>query len=288
MKNIINYYYGIISNEFKKKDGHFFFYYKDEKYEFLELGVAINELINIYSIIKSYGNICDEIIINKDNSYITYYNNKPYILLKKNKLTSKIITFDEILEYDKFVYINESINWKDLWKQKIDYYEYQINELGIKYPYLKDSFTYYVALSESAISLLNYINFKNINNFISHRRIETKEDLYNPLNIILDNRTRDISEYIKIRYLKEEITIDNAIELISKMSFSNDEVLLLFSRFLFPSYYFDIYDKIYLGKKEEKDLQKIIKKNTTYEVFLKSIYNFIKNNYNIPQIEFLE
>ena len=50
--------------------------------------------------------------------------------------------FDEILKSDLF---------------DSDYYEMQLEEVGIKYPILKQSFNYYLGLSEIAINLLNYL-----------------------------------------------------------------------------------------------------------------------------------
>ena len=58
-----------------------------------------------------------------------------------------------------------------------------------------------------------------------------------------------------------------------KMStFSKDEIYLLLSRLIYPSYYFDIYEKIYREKYSEKELNKIIKRNADYEAFLKEVF----------------
>jgi hypothetical protein len=164
----------------------------------------------------------------------------------------------------------------------------QLEEVGIKYPLLKKSFNYYRGLSESAIALLNYVDYKNITYYFSHRRLEKIDDMFNPLNIIIDSRTRDIAEYIKIKYLNEEMFTQEIIEFIRRTNFSKDEIILLISRLIYPSYYFDLYENIFIGKESEKELNKIIKKNAEYEAFLKEIYNNIKLIYAIPQIEFLE
>lgn len=288
MKNVINYYYGIAVNEFKKRDTKFIFYIKENEFEFVEYYGNIGKLINIYSILKTFKKEVDEIILNNQNSIITYYENRPYILLKKIKNKRVKIKLNDILNYDSRVFVKDNLNWKNLWVNKLDYYSIQLEENSLKFPILKESSNYYFGMSEIAINLLNYVDYKNVNFCISHRRLEKKYDLVNPLNIIIDNKARDIAEYIKIQYFYEEINEEEIINFLVKINFTKDEIILLISRLIYPSYYFDIYEKIYIGEKNEKDLVKIIKKNDSYESFLKNIYNNIKYIYNIPQIEFLE
>lgn len=288
MKNVINYYYGIIVNEFKKTQSNFIFNINNSEYEFVEYYGDINKLINIYSTLKFYRKEVSEIILNKQNSIITYYENKPYILLKKSNYRNNEIELSDIISYDSSVYVKEELNWKKLWIGKLDYYEMQLDEAGIKHPTLKQSFNYYLGLSEIAINLLNYVNPKNITYYISHKRLETKEDMVNPLNIIIDSRTRDVGEYIKAKYFYDKIEIRQLENFIASSNFSKDEILLLLARLIYPSYYFDIYEKVFINGDAEKELNKIIKKNAEYEALLKDIYNSIKQFYPIPQIEFLE
>ena len=164
----------------------------------------------------------------------------------------------------------------------------QLEELGVKYNILKESFNYYKGLSELALNLLNYVDDKNIVFGLSHIRIEKDRDLLNPLNIIIDSRVRDISEYIKIQFLNDEINYNDIIYLINTKKYNKDEMILLFARLLYPSYYFDNYEKFYNSNDATKQLVEIIKKNSPYEEFLRVLYSDIKKLYNIPQIEFLE
>lgn len=288
MKNVINYYYGIVVNEFKKRDNNFIFHIGENEYELVQYYGDLNKVLNLYSILKMHRKQFDEIIINKNNSFITYYENIPYILLKKVNNDRNKIELSDIVNYDCPVYIKEKLNWKELWKDKLDYYEIQLEDVKLKYPLLKQSFSYYLGLSEIAINLLNYVNYDNLNYCISHKRLSTLEELFNPLNIIIDNKTRDISEFVKIKYFRDEILLDELLSLIKTNVFIKDEIILLLSRLIYPSYYFDMYEKIYTEKELEKELDKIIKKNAEYEAFLKKIYNYIKVLYNLPQIEFLE
>lgn len=290
MKNTITYYYDIIIDEYKKRDNKFIFYSEKIKYEFVEYYGDIKKLIELYSLLKYNKRLVDEIIPNKNNEIITYFENKPYILLKKciydnnnNKLTLK-----QICEYNFLVYSKEQIKWKKLWKEKIDYYEIYLDEIKLKYPLLKNSFYYYFGLSEVAINLLNYVDYRNIDNYICHKRIECMDDMFNPLNILIDSRIRDIAEFIKTNYMYGNISVDNVIEFLDNNYLSKDESILLLARLIYPSYYFDIYEKICFESQNEDMIEKIINKNIQYESFIKQIYKKLKIKNSIMQIEFLE
>lgn len=290
MKNLINYYYNLILTKYKKNEEEFFFVVDNINYVFLPVYEDINILYKKYLLINSNKRYCHEIIINKDKSIVTLYDGKPYILLRKKFYLNDLITLDDIIEYDILIYDAEKLGWKEMWKSKIDYYEYQINQLGIKYKCLKQCFNYYVGITETALSLLNLVDYNKVDFYICHKRIMYKEHMdtfYNPLNIIIDSRTRDIAEYLKINYLNDEIDLNDTIACIDRLNFSYNEIILLLARLLYPSYYFDMHDKIVQGKLNEEKLQILTKKNAKYEAFLKEIYKYIRLSFGIPEIEWL-
>ena len=75
---------------------------------------------------------------------------------------------------------------------------------------------------------------------------------------------------------------------IEKLQFDDNEIILFLARLLYPSYYFDMYDKIIQEKIREEKINYYVKKNISYEIFLKQIYNYLKQIYKLPQIEWLE
>ena len=134
-------------------------------------------------------------------------------------------------------------------------------------------------------------DINDIKYYVSHRRIgpnEKLDEFFNPLNIVVDNRTRDIAEYIKVNYFNGKIDENEVLNYLDNLNFTYTENLLFFSRLLYPSYYFDIYDQVIQEKISDEKIQFYIKKNTSYEAFLKKIYIYIKNKYKIPEIEWLE
>lgn len=291
MKNLINYYYGILINDFKKINDKFVFVVEGKDYEFIPFYGNVNKFYDNYLLLISNKKYCHEILFNKDNNLLTIYNNKQYILFKKNICIDNFVNLKEIVNYDVRVHGEYSFDWKKLWIEKIDYYEYQMSQLASKYKTLKNSFDYYIGLSETAISLLNYINEKNIKYYICHKRISENEKLdsfFSPVNIIIDSRVRDIAEFIKALYFNKKINLENIIYNIDNLSFDYTESVLFLSRMIYPSYYFDIYDQIMQEKISEEKIEMYIKKNASYETFLKQLYEYIKTKYKLPQIEWLE
>lgn len=175
---------------------------------------------------------------------------------------------EDIIKYSNKLPIYKKVNWKKLWEEKLDYYEYQISELGLKYKKLRESFSYYSGLCENAICLLNYANF-DVSMYSTYKR-----------GRVIDNITRDVAEYIKYEFFYN----DNIVS-IQKLNLTNTEYILLMSRLLYPSYYFDMYDGIIQGKIDEGEIDKIIKKNSAFELFLKSVYRYIRQRSSIPLID---
>ena len=219
-------------------------------------------------------------ILNIYNSYITEYENKYYFLFY-DKLGS--INIENIVLFlNQPLFINNN-NLHTKWCNKIDYHEYQITQFGAKYFLLRESINYVVGLSEIGIQLLNTIDLNSCFSCITHNRLTNIFDFTNPLNMCMDYRIRDISEYIKYKYFYEDIEIFD--ELTLKIKLNKEEYKLLFARLLFITPYYDIYENIIDGKTEEKEIKKIIIKFDNYEKFLKKIYLYLKRYIDIDNIE---
>lgn len=291
MKNFINYYYNLSIDNLRKRDNIFIFEFNGVEYEFLPYTYSLSDLSKIYYLLIQNNRYVHEIIYNKDNSIMSFCNNLPYVLIKKNYNLGDVIELETIVKYNFKVNSNFHLNWKELWQNKINYYEYQVKEIGFKYKNIKESFYYYLGLSELAISIINYINEEEIFPYISHRRIkynETYDTFLNPLNIIIDTRVRDIAEYIKANFFEGNIDTNNLIYILQLLDINKSEALLLLSRLIYPSYYFDMYDKIIAEKIDNMKINVYIEKNVYFETFLKEVYKYFKVKYNIPLIEWFE
>lgn len=300
MKNIINYFYNLNITKLTNKDNIYSFYDNDELYHFYIYNNNIKNIDLTKDIDDSLkkDTLIHEIIINKDNSIITYYNNIPYILCKINININKPITLGEINYLSSKVIITNSKityhSWQDLWSIKMDYLEKVINENGKKYPIIVDSFNYFVGMAENAISYYNNLSNKEVDNnslVISHRIINinaTVYAIYDPVNIIIDHKARDIAEYIKYSFFNDNTNIFKELNVYFKYNYyTKDDVVMLLARVLYPSFYFNMYEDIMINSKEEKIITNITSKLDKYELYLARVFKYFNNFYNLPVPEWL-
>lgn len=298
MKNEIKYYYNMNPIEIHQINKIYKFEVNNKKYMLCPYMRNTNELKDIYVLhmyLRKFGILCHNIVQNNRNEILTLINEKPYILLNINIENRKInindINYISNIQVDikKFISLKRQ-NWNELWMNKIDYIEYQISQFGKKYPLIRESIDYYIGLVETCITLLN--NEKTEKEFlsISHNRINintTTEEFYNPLNYIIDNKIRDISEYLKSFIFEEEKILNYIKKYIQYNNLTNNDIKLLFVRLLYPSNYFDMYESILKKEIHEQQIMKIIKKSEIYEKNIKKIYIHLRSISELPEIEWL-
>ena len=112
-------------------------------------------------------------------------------------------------------------------------------------------------------------------------------DYYNPLDLVVDYNVRDISEYIKSYIISDRFDIENIIELINKLNINTLMFNILYSRLLFPTFYFDVLDNIILEDKKDSDIVPILNNVDEYINTLKEIYLIYNKKYNMFRIEWL-
>ncbi len=290
MKNTIIYYYNLVPSTIQQKDNIYYIKIDNKNYIFMPYENNINDLLTIYNYLLNIKLYCHELIYNLENNLITMYKNQQYILIKINYNSHKLIDIEDINQYNIYIDNQKKCNWNKLWSIKIDYYEIQLREFGKKYPLIRDSFSYYNGLCETAIILTSSLKDNNINMYLSHKRINPKmtlDNFYNPLNLTIDVRVRDISEYFKNKFFYRGLKIDEVQYYLFQSKLNYYEIVLLFARLLYPTYYFDVYDEIIQGKTKEDKLYNYINKTKTYEKFLRQVYFLLNKYYKIPEIEWI-
>lgn len=304
MKETINYYYNLNPNKINKVFDYYYFYIDNELYYLVIYNRNINDIDAIYDLNKKMFDInitVNEIILNKDGHIVTIIDNISYILMKVFININRPILLSEIsyLSNIKVKYQNNLMrnNWLFLWCKKIDYLEYHQEQNKRKYPLLAESFDYFIGMSENAISYLNYtvMNMYPTNSdigVISHDIIKmdgTIYSLYNPLNIIIDHKARDLAEYIKISFFKDNYSIFEELDEYFKHNyFSFYGMNLLVARIMYPSFYFDLYDEIINNNINEATILTITSRINEYELYLQSIFEYIGKYYKIKEIEWLK
>lgn len=124
---------------------------------------------------------------------------------------------------------------------------------------------------------------------ICRRRIDFDDiNFYNPLNIVIDNKSRDSAEYLKYLFINNDYTYEMLDDFLSNLNYSKYQYGLLIARLLFPSHYFDFYEKIVNGCLSEKEIFPLLNRTKEYECFLRYIYITINKNQSILQIDWLD
>ncbi len=311
MNNYIDYYYNLYPNTIEKVGRNYRFFLNNEKYYIIMYERNLEEMDTLVKLNKEMierGSLVHEIVLTKDGKAVFLCDNNSYALLRvyiNENIPIKIEDIFYMLDYNDTIKPNNIIgrmNWANLWSSKVDYFEYHIGHLIKKYPYIYKTIDYYLGLAENAISYVKDIKTPASLISICHRRIgvtSTLFDLYNPFNLVIDYKVRDIAEYIKSVFFYGEnscvegvVNSENMIvdkcniileRIFKKYIFDNEALKLLFARLLFPSYYFDLYENVIDNSLNENVISCIIKKSSAYEEFLKIILLKMP----IPYVEWL-
>ena len=290
MKNVIYTYYNILLDEINKDGNNYFFYFNNEFYIFYLILNDINVVGLIYKFVKENNIESFEIILNKDGKLFCDVDNKKYSLLKIKGILKYEIKFEEFKFYpiDK-----EPHNWGELWSERLDYYEIQLRELGYNYQTVLNSFGMFSGLAENAILYFN-MSKKMFNDSevvgIVHNRMNYPcylIDYNNPLNFVIDYNIRDIAEYIKAYLLSDDYELNYVLILLERLNVNGLMFNLLYSRLLYPTFYFDVFDKIILEDGKDSDIVDILNVVDKYLDMLNKIYLKFKDKYSMLNVEWL-
>lgn len=305
MKNTINYFYNMNINNIRMINDNYYFLYKNNYFIFQnidELNFDIKVIFELNQILVNNNKAFFKIILNKNNQIITRYNNNNYIMMLDMVKQDRVLNFEDLLnnniEIGDITNIKELVHfpWIDLWIKKIDYFELFLTNNMQTYQQLNKYANYFIGLGENAISYLRRtLTDTNPTNkdklVVSHRRIRKNmslKDLYNPLNLILDHKSRDISEYLKMLFFNKKYNDNDLKMYIEQLNLSNYGAKLLMARILFPSFFFDNFELLVKNKITETTFLKIIDQINAYEHFIYLIHRLLKEKYDIYDIDWLK
>ncbi len=296
MNNAILFFYGINVSNVKKINSNYYFNYLNSNYGVYSYNRDLTDSIFLYNLnleLLNRGVFGYEIVLTNNNSVLFSLEDKWYILMKFPSINNRFVTFEDIINFNyevdssKYKKLDKS-NWGVLWSNKIDFIEYQFFNMKEKYPLISDNIDYYIGLWENAISYYNDNVFDNKKRFICHKRVSVNMDLYeflNPLNFIVDYKERDISSYIKSYVINKNFSYSFIDKFLSNIN--REGLILIISRILFPSYFFDIYEKIIVDKYDEKELLNVIDRDKNITGLIKYIFNRY-SYFNIPYINWIK
>ena len=302
MKDFINFYYGLKIDSIKQVNDYYTFVFSDDIYYLINYNQDIKRIyhyIDFSNKLSRYNIKSHIIVINKDNKYISTIDDNNYILLKIVSKNEEISIID-IYNYQK-LFLNEKLtvnknylSWSQLWSTKNDYFETALNEIKID-NIIDISIDYYLGLSENAIMYYNLTtqNYNHRDYYLTwcHKRIyypNMSINYLNPISYIYDYGVRDIAEYLKSAFFNDESLVLNELSTFLKIcKLDNFNANLLFSRLLYPSYYFDILEKWINKKCSSNELIKIVEKQKQYEIFLKKAYQVLSEYALLFHIDYL-
>ncbi len=302
MKSDIEYFYNFKINELNQNNNYYSFIYNYDNYYFVPLNRPLEDLKDLLLVSQELNNKkinTHQFIFNKDQKLVTIIDEVNYIMLKLNENPQKEIDLIDIVNFQNSLILNPEKSklyrndWANLWASKIDYFEYQISQIGKEKEIILNSFSYYVGLAENAISYVNYANETLNKDFIlnlSHKRIFYPNyalNFYNPLSFIFDLRIRDIASYLKNGFFQKEKVYLELENYLKTNKLSNYEYHMLYARLLYPSYYFDLYEKIMNNEEKEEILLPVISLVDEYELFLNDVYYLISSYTHLEKIEWL-
>lgn len=305
MKETLEYYYNLDIDNLEQLDGKYHFKIENQDFFFVFYNRGLEELEDIIGVCNEMflkGINVHEVIRNRDNSFLTKVNEYNYILFKVNNLSEEYDIFDMVNISNKLVLNNNKSslyrnNWGSLWSDKIDFFEYQVRELGVEKNVVKSSFSYYVGLAENAISYVNnaILKYGGVSSgriVLSHRRVfypNYKLNYMNPLSFVFDLEVRDVAEYLKSMFFKKDIEycLDELKSYLSIRKLNIYEYHMFYARLLYPSYYFDVYDSVMNKNVNEEELVKIVKRSNDYEKFLKITYLEISKYVRLDKIDWI-
>lgn len=301
MRETIRYYYNIYPNEIKEIDNGCYFYFNGFKYYFIKYVRNVNEIKLLADMSNDLYNkniLVDTFILSKDNSFFVSVDEDIYVMLRVNSIENDSYNLKDLVYFNNLLISKDNLrineDWASLWMKKVDEFEMEMSEINTEYPTIQESFDYYVGLAENAISYFKDtsidedMNYAKIN--LNHKRIDTNAFsgfINNPLTFTFDYEVRDVAEYIKSKFFEGILDFNEVEDFVLDSNLSRVSMRLLFSRLLYPSYYFDAVKKIFIYDESEDILSKYIEKIDAYEDLMIDIFNLINRKFNIPPIEWI-
>lgn len=283
INNFFRYFYGFDNYKLVVKKNKNYLIFLDRLF-LIEEVTDTKSVLDIYKLLKD-DNYYYNFVLNINNSIFSEFNGRQLVLLE-----IKPCVFGEFYLSHNNHQLEGSIElqWRTFW---IDIYDYvvQVYKLIVgKYDVIDDSIYYYLGMLQTAICYLNdfkdYVGMK----FLEHKVIDDI-DVHNPLNVIFDIRERDFGEYLKFLFLNRDYS-DSDLDLLF---FSNKDLYnfnLVFSRLLYPNFYFKYLLDTNIDSLCDSDLNsinKLIARSNDYEKFLKTVFSLMDKYQKLKKIDWI-
>ena len=125
---------------------------------------------------------------------------------------------------------------------------------------------------------------------ISRRRIFSPNYLLNyanPICFVVDLEVRDYAEYFKSLFFDGGDVYQEIVSFLKRVRVGSFSLSVFFARLIYPSYYFDLFEKVILNDESSDILINILNKQEDYNKFLNFVYKEILKYTPIKKIPWL-
>ncbi len=283
MNSIVYDYYGIYVENIDDNK----FYYRGKNYLIVLYHDSTESLLSKY---RTYETVFSRIQI-------------PYYQLVLNKFHAPVSDKYVLFCYEEYhITLNDIINicnihlgtmtldhLKRTWIQQLDQIENRcvnnIMKMKKNFDYLYALSIYYLGMGETALSYLNdYFSTRNqflVTLVFNANIISSYDDLLNPLYYHLDVRVWMIANLYRLSY----ISVTQIDEMMSM--FTRDEIILLFTIVLYPSYFFRQLQLFIDGKCKEEYFLNLYSSIELHEKRINDLYFVVKKYVDIRPVQWL-
>lgn len=260
MKDILKEYYGLVLEYSRNYNDGLIFFVNGDYYYLCKCNldsIEVTKSYELYLILKGRNIVLHDFIYNNKGELLS----NGYVLLKLNYIIDDI-DINDLKRLDVEIDYDLNDDFYNLWINKIDYIETQLVDMS-QNNLINYSFDYFVGIAEMILRYYKDNTYDNSERFIVHRVFYNLStvDFYNPLNIVLGNRYKDIASYIRLTD-----NWDLLYNLLNNISYKDKASL--FVRLSFPFYYFNLVNNSLVDGIDEEKVLYVIKDIDKYEEYL--------------------
>ena len=295
MKKMINYFYKLYPTKIYNLNDEIYFFDNEYKYYIKKYAdkKKIDSYIMLHKHFKEINVSLNEILLNKDNSYITEYEKKTYIVIRVCEVEDVEINISDIMKYNinaaKEIYTVIEVDELDSMKKEIDNYEILVSGYSKEHFLVQNVFNYYVGLAENAVSYMSdsiketKVHEKSINHYKINKNLSNK-NLIDITNISYNYKLKDISEYFRILFIYDLEWEEILSSFFGKYILNEFDYRFLYSELLYPRYFFDAIDDMINNHTDSKELEYLAKNVNEMENKLNKLFIIINRYCQIPPI----
>ena len=273
MNKLLDEIYGISIDFYESVEHGIVFFINDSWYYFYQTDFQESYIYQSYVFVSSLRIPFHEFIFTKRGKL----SQDGYVLFRLKTLRTDV-NLDDIYTFMIEIDGYDTLSMNDFWTQKLDYIEDKV--LSNDNYCVLENFDYYLGTSELLLSLFRKQNFIGEKKYLCHRTFRDLSSIsfYNPLNVTVDYRYRDIASYIFL--CKDYLLLE---KILKRRIMSSSLYYYFYIRLCFPFFYYSILLDYFDDKISLSEFEKVTKIDSyedyllqVSEIFSISLFSYIK------------